>query len=647
MFFDNFHKLKQVKLNTAILSPFFATVLILSTILFSNIYASAGSSGPEVNQDEQVSFDFDNIDIRSFIKIVSELTGKNYVVDPSVKGKITVTSPSPISRKAVSDVFQSVLNVYGFVAVADNELIKIVPYIRAREGGEVVSTGSNFSSDTIVTRIFNIKRADLNELRAVVSPLLSRAGHVTVHAGTRTLIVTDLAGNITRLNRIITIIDNGGPELHQYTKILQHAEADAVAAAITALFSAQPPQSGVRPVVIAEPQSNTLLIHAAKPDMADVMKLIDSLDVSQLKQRSSLKVIRLKHADASAIAKLLSTQLSNLTESEKNKSLHQPSPSSSIAPLITADSYTNSIIISAQPANLKMFEQVIAELDIPRRQILVEALIVEVSTDISREIGMEWRLTNSIDDDGITTIGGTSLPVGGGTSPLQTTATNPLALPPGLAMGIVDGTITWGGATIANIGALARAMEGTSGINVLSTPHLLALDNEEAEIIVGEERPFLKSSQTTDTNAIIRTYEFKDVGLTLRIVPRTTDNNQVILKIFQETRSFIAESDIGAVTTSKRQTKTTIRVGNKQMVAIGGLLKKDRMDLTTAVPCLGDIPLFGHLFKSIKTSSEKTNLMIFITPTIIPDINSLDDATQKYRDRMDSISTPEPKPDIP
>ncbi|HPQ42208.1 MAG TPA: type II and III secretion system protein, partial [bacterium] len=167
------------------------------------------------------------------------------------------------------------------------------------------------------------------------------------------------------------------------------------------------------------------------------------------------------------------------------------------------------------------------------------------------------------------------------------------------------------------------------------------------EIIVGEEQPFLKSSQTTDTNAVIRTYEFKDVGLTLRVTPRTTDDDQVVLKIFQEINTFLAESDIGAVTTSKRQARTTIRVGNGQMVAIGGLLKEDRSDLTTAVPCLGAIPVLGHLFKSVRTSTDKTNLLIFMTPTIIPDLETLENAGRKYKERMESMTAPAPAIDIP
>jgi general secretion pathway protein D len=614
-------------------------VLIIICCLIPLRSISAISPSPS---NDPVTFDFDGVDIRSFIKIVSELTGENYVIDSAVTGAITVTSPKPIPRTAVPVVFQSVLDVYGYVAVADGDIVKIIPVTRAREGVGVISPDATPRVDTVVTRIFQLSRADVNDVRNVIRPLLSRSGHVSAHPGSRTLLITDQAGNIQRLESIIDVIDGTGPRLAQKVMPLHHADAESVATAVTSLYAAQPPESGIRPVVIAERRANSLLIHAAQDDLPLVMKLIEGLDVARAEERASLRVFRLRFANAESVVRLLSTQLvSPDTDGRPGRS---PVTGDSI--IVTADTYTNSVVVSAGPDQIAAVEQVLEELDIPRRQIMVEALIVEMSSDLTRELGVEWRLTDAIDDDGYTVIGGTTLPVGG-SSALQTTSVNPLALPPGMAFGIVDGTITWGGTTIANIGALARVMQATSGVNVLSTPHLLALDNEEAEIIVGEERPFLTGSQTTDANAVIRTYEFRDIGLTLRVTPRTTDDGQVILRLFQEIRSFLAESDVGAFTTSKRQTRTTIRVANGQMVAIGGLLKEDQRNLVSEVPCLGAIPLLGHLFKAVNTRTTKTNLMIFMTPTIIPDIDSLSTVSEKYIFRMDSEPSMESPIDIP
>ncbi|HPQ41554.1 MAG TPA: secretin N-terminal domain-containing protein, partial [bacterium] len=449
-------------------------------------WPAAGQQGGDPAVSDAVTFDFDAVDIRSFIKIVSELTGRNYVVDPAVTGQITVTSPQPVPMDAVDDVFQSVLNVYGFVAVSEKDIVKIVPAIRAREGGELVGTDVRRGDDTYVTRIFRLERADVNELRSVVSPLLSRAGHVSAHPGSRTLIITDIAGNVDRLEGIIGTIDGSGPELVQRIIALNHADAESVATAVTALYAAQPPASGVRPVIIAESLTNTLLIHAAKSDLPGVKKLISGLDVPRTDQRATLKVIRLRYADAASVASILNSQWAPVSGDGGRQASSSRNPGTGSAAIsVTADTYSNALIVSASPEMLLMAETVIRDLDIPRRQILVEAMIVEMSSDLTRELGMEWRLTDSIDEDGTTAIGGTTFPTGSGGSPLQDTAANPLGLPPGMAFGIVDGTISWGGTTIANIAALARAMEGTSGVNVLSTPHLLTLDNEEAEIIVG------------------------------------------------------------------------------------------------------------------------------------------------------------------
>ncbi len=604
--------------------------------LVSICTASPGAS------NDHVTFDFDGVDIRSFIKIVSELTGENYVIDPAVTGTITVTSPKPIPRTAVPVVFQSVLDVYGYAAVADGDIVKIIPVTRAREGVGVITPDDTPRLDTVVTRIFQLSRADVNDVRNVIRPLLSRSGHVSAHPGSRTLLITDQAGNIQRLESIIDVIDGTGPRLAQKVMPLQHAEAESVATAVTSLYAAQPPESGIRPVVIAERRANSLLIHAAQDDLPLVVKLIEGLDVSRAEERASLRVFRLRFADAESVSRLLSTQL--VSPDSDGRPSRTPATGDSI--IVTADTYTNSVVVSAGPDQIAAVEQVLKELDIPRRQIMVEALIVEMSSDLTRELGVEWRLTDAIDENGYTVIGGTTLPVGG-SSALQTTSVNPLALPPGMAFGIVDGTITWGGTTIANIGALARVMQATSGVNVLSTPHLLALDNEEAEIIVGEERPFLTGSQTTDANAVIRTYEFRDIGLTLRVTPRTTDDGQVILRLFQEIRSFLAESDVGAFTTSKRQTRSTIRVADGQMVAIGGLLKEDQRNLVSEVPCLGAIPLLGHLFKAVNTRTTKTNLMIFMTPTIIPDMDRLSAVSEKYIYRMESEPPMESPIDIP
>jgi len=605
-------------------------------IVFVSLFTAAMA---QENHESGVMFDFSDVEIGSFVKIVSELTGENYVIDPSVAGKITVTSPKPIPREAVPSVFQAVLEVYGFVAVRDEGIIKILPVARARQSGILPHSRDTGDMDnTVQTRVLNLKSADVPEIRTLLQPFLSRAGNISAHAPTRTLIITDLVRNLDRLERVIISLDNASPAYLQEVIPLDHSLADEVAKALSALFAVQLPGQQSRPLIVPEERSNSLLIHASKTDIVTIKSLIVKLDKPALPDRSRVRVTRLHNADAEAVARTLNTQLGPAGEEGSGSTRRE---SSEQRYTVAADVTTNSLIITASPDEMNTIENVIRQLDLPRKQILVEALIVEISSDLTRELGIEWRLTDEVEEGRYRVVGGTNLSSDGPTSPMQQVMENPYAIPSGIALGLVKGTISFGGVEFANIGALARAMETSSGVNILSTPHILTLDNEEAEIIVGEERPFLKSSQTTDTGTVVRTYEFKDVGLTLRITPRITSEDQIQMKLFQEVKNFVAESDIGAVTTTKRQARTTVRAGDGQMIAIGGLIREDQLDRATQVPCLGNIPFLGYLFKGDRRARTKTNLLIFITPNIVEKSSDLDVLTGKYRQQVPDSSDSE------
>ncbi len=585
--------------------------------------------------DQGVTFDFDSVDIRSFIKIVSEITGENYVIDPSITGKITVTSPSPIARSAVPDVFQTVLEVYGFTSVYDGGIVKIVPFGRARQSGILGdSETEGIPGNAMETRILTVQTVDVNEIRSLLQPLLSPAGTVAGVPTAGTVIVTDLARNMARLTDLVRSLDQASPELTQDIRPLSYADASGIAESLNALFSSQSGRSGIHPVIVSEPRSNTLLIVASKRDLAAIHGLIGKLDQPLPETRHGVRVIRLKHADATAVAAILNAQLGQAVQAGETKEGRPNTFRSGLPVSITADPHTNSLVVSASPKEFQSIGDVVADLDIPRRQILVEALIVEISSDRTRDLGMEWRLTDPVADGEFRGVGGTNLSPDGSAGAMQQTALDPYHLPSGLVLGMVKGTVTFGGVEFANIGALARAMENASGVNILSTPHLLTLENEEAEIIVGEERPFLKSSQTTDNGAVVKSFELKDIGLTLRMTPRSTPDGQIVMKLFNEIKNFVAETDVGAVTSTKRQAKTAIRVNSGQMVAIGGLLKEDQIQRKAQVPCLGDIPGLGWLFRASRNSNTKTNLLIFISPYLIRDEKELDELTEKYKLRL-------------
>jgi general secretion pathway protein D len=602
------------------------------------ILASILVTGVRAEDSPGVTFDFSDIEIRSFIKIVSELTGRNYVVDPAVTGKITVSSPHSIPKEAVPSVFQAVLDTYGFVAVSEGEIVKIVPATRAKQEGASPSIETPIEDNAMETRIMTPKSLNVSELQNMLSPLLSRAGHMAVHATSNTLILTDLRNNIERLTNIVNSLDKAGPDFSMDIIKLEHAEADNLADALNGLFTSKSINPETKPVIVAETHSNSLLLYAPKSLISEIAKLTAMLDQPLPEARSRFRVFHLKNADAQQMATVLNAQLNQILKTQEGgdpKSGKDKDRFSSSGILIGADPATNALIVAAPPKDLELIEEVVSSLDIERKQILVEALIMEISSGRTKELGIEWRLTDELSAGEWRGFGGTNLPLEGTTGDLQNAQKNPFNTPAGLVLGLVKGTVTFGGVEFANIASLARAMENKSGVNVLSTPHLLTLDNEEAEIIVGEERPFLKSSQTTDTGAVVRTYEFKDVGLTMRLTPRISEDGQITMKLFQEVKNFVAESDVGAITSTKREAKTTIRIADGQMTAIGGLIKEDSINNRSQVPCLGELPLIKYLFRSDKHANSKTNLVILITPHIIKNQGDLRELSDQLRKKVE------------
>ncbi len=583
---------------------------------------------------EDVALDFSDIDIRSFIKVVSELTGQNYVLDPAVTGKITVTSPRSIPREAIPSVFHAVLDVYGFTAVSEGNIVKIIPSTRAKQEGDSVGGVRSGDADSFVTKIIRTERVDPEEIRALVQPLLTRAGHVAVHIPSRTLIVADTRRNVNRIDAIVASLDSAGGDTSFQVLCLEDAEAAQIADALNALFNASHVKSGERPVFIAETRSNCLLVNATRNVLDITRTLLQDLDRPLAVNRGIIRVHHLSHIDAVKVAAALNSQVDRIetaTAPDQDEPARKDRRAQKSPITISPEPSTNALIVTASPEEHQAIEAVLTDLDTPRRQILVEGLIVEMSSDRMRELGLEWRLTDALSESEYRGLGGTNLPIEGESGALEDVSRNPLSAPAGLALGIAKGTISFGGQEFVNLAALARAMEGQSGVNILSTPYLLTLDNEEAEIIVGEERPFLKSSQTTDTGAVVKSYEFKDIGLTMRILPRITTDATITMRIFQEIRDFVAESDIGAVTSTKRQARTVVRVNDGQIAVIGGLLKESRIDRRSQVPCLGSLPGIGYLFRSSRDSRTKTNLLIFITPRLMTEPGDLDAATGRYR----------------
>ncbi len=638
--------------------------ILLCALAFNDAISERTTTGtnPSAGAQKLISFDFSNTDILAFIKIVSELTGKNFVVDERVKGKVNVISPEKIPLSAVYSIFQSVLSVHGYTAVPMGDIVKIIPQKQVKDTGVETYTGrlpDKLALEEYVTLIRRLRYIDAQELIAIFRTIMPPEASIIAHAPSNTLIITDTRANVSRMMMIIDNIDIMDAFNEPRIFELKYADAQTIADILYSLFSGDdsvtgniktniPGRRGRRAtvaggaqqlVIVPETRTNSLIISADANQLRIIESLIQSLDSEVSKDRSSFHVYYLEHADAQNLKEVLTQQVTQV--SHRPGMPPQQSSGQSLFKeevVISADQETNSLIITASPYDYQILKDVIAKLDVPRAQVLVEALIVELTLEKSQEIGVEWRSLEQPEAGKYTPFGGTTLPSGAsGSSALTEAMTNPYAPPSGMILGIAKGTFTFGGKEYVNIGALARAFQADSDVNVLSTPHILTLDNQEAEIIIGEERPFLRSTQTTSLDSVIRTYEYKDVGLTLRITPHISQSQFVKLDIFQEIKDFVEQMEVGAITTTKRQAKTTVVVEDKQTVVIGGLIKDNISKGNALVPCLGKIPIIGWLFKSMKTQNKKTNLMIFITPYIISNPAQLVPITDSKHQKMEDL----------
>lgn len=596
-----------------------------------------------------VLLDFEDVDIRTFIKAVSEITGRNFIIDPQVKGTVTIICPESVPKDAVLSIFESVLNVNGFGSITGDNITKIVPLRDIRSQGLKTFTDAEkvkgISRDEFISKIFSLKYIDVEEAIDLIRPMLSKDGAFASHIPTNTLILSDCAANIDRISKIFSQVDIEGSSSGIWVLELKYGDAEAISNELSAIFKSEagtapittkPPAMGrTRPIsnvkIVPDRRTNSLIVVASADQFSQIKEMVQKLDVEAPKSQARANVYYLQNADAEELAKVLTEQVS---KSEQEKALNKPGSSlfeGRVA--ITADKATNALVINASPSDFAIILEVIKKLDVPRHQVFVEGLIAEISAEKTHELGVEWRITDQPQEGSTRPFGGTNLPTTD-TGLISQAATGPQGFPSGLVLGVVKGTITYNNQEFLNLGALIRAFRGDSDVNILSTPHLLTMDNEEAEIIVGEQRPFLKSAQTTSDASIIRTYDYKDIGLTLRITPHISNERFVKLKIEQEVKDFIEQVEVGAITTTNRQAKTTVLVEDGQTVVIGGLMRDNKKGIGTYVPCLGKIPVFGSLFRNIKTQSKKTNLIIFITPHIIRNPEALKQITDRKDQQM-------------
>jgi len=591
------------------------------------------------SSSEKITMDFDNVDIRLVIKFMSELTGKNFILDDRVKGKVTVISPMEIRVKDAYAIFESILEVNGYTAVSSGNITKIIPESHAASknletiSGDFSEAEMNYD-DSMVTQIIALQYAEADKVKAILHPLISRESKILSYLPTNMLILTERVSNINRLMKIIKQIDVENGEAVILIIHIQYARVDVLAKQLQMIFGEKTSRhgkskksmarGGIKLKIIPDERTDSIIIVTGPELLKEVRELIQKLDIPTPKDKDDIHVYFLKNSKAEDMAKVLA-QIMTKTLAKKGKDGKSATP-----PTVVADKATNSLIITASPGNYKVLERVIQKLDIMRPQVLVEALIAEVSYNKSRDLGVEWRAMREISE------GGSIIPFGGTNfGEINAIMSNPLAPAPGMFIGLTKGFIEMGGMTFPNLAALIAAYQQDGDVNILSTPHILTTDNEEAEIIVGEEVPI--STRDVINDNISYSTNYKNVGLTLRLTPHINQDGYIKLEIYQEIKKVIAfmETPSGQTPrTTTRQARTTVMLKDGQTAVLGGMIRDDSIETSQRVPCLGSIPLLGWAFRSTHKDGEKTNLQIFITPHIIKNPEDINIFTTEKKDKL-------------
>ena len=575
-----------------------------------------------------ITLNLKDADINTLISTVAEVTGKNFIVDPRVKGKVNIISNRPMEQEETYRVFLSILQVHGYSAVPSGKVIKIIPDITAKQSSIPVQKPSDGSSlDEFITQVIPIQNVAAAQLVPILRPLVPQQSHLAAYPPTNVLIVSDRAGNINRMLDIVRRIDKANSAEVEVVQ-LEYASASDVARILGLLYKKDQnePQSA-KLTIATDERTNSVLLNGDPAARIKARAIIAHLDTDLGGDSGSTQVVYLKYADAKEMVSVLTGISDNLQTTSKttsrSKSKKKRSSSSSGSQIkvnIQAHEATNSLVITAPPKILASLKMVIQQLDIRRAQVMIEAIIVEVSADKAEELGVNWifdAASRNSSEDGYAV---TSNFGGVLNNILSFSESGTGSIPGGLTIGLGD--FKSGG---TRFGAVINALGSAAGSNILSTPTIMTTDNEAAEIRVAENVPFV-TGQYSNTGASsssvspFQTIKREDVGLILKVKPQINEGNAIKLDIEQEVSS-LSTSAANAVdiTTKKRSIKTSIMAEDGQVIILGGLMDDTVEETEQKVPGLGDIPLFGELFKYSKTSKVKRNLMIFLHPVIIRD----------------------------
>jgi general secretion pathway protein D len=565
----------------------------------------------------QITPNYKDADLGQVIEAVSQVTGRNFIVDPRVRAQVTMLSNTPMSADAFYEAFLAILQVHGFVAVPSGSIIKILPDATARQlPANDLPDRVSATSDEIVTQVVQVRNVSAAQLVPILRPLIPQYGHLAAYPSANMLIIADRASNVNRMVRIIGRIDRSGDGDIEVLR-LEHASASEIVRVVNSLNSAQGADAGAAARIVADERTNSVLIGGEASQRLRFRALITHLD-TPLEAGGDTQVRYLRYADAEKLAAKLKEQA---LASAPAQPAQAAAPGGDRSVTIWAEPETNALVITAPPKTMKSLMAVVDRLDIRRAQVIIEAMLVEVTRDATRDLGVNWIVDGSGDDF---LVGLFNQPIGG-------------ASIGDIAAGIEDpssvtaapGGLTIGGARIrdsgTNFAVILRALASDGDTNVVSMPSVITLDNEEAQIKVAQEVPFKTGSFTTPVAGgpagpnPFTTIERKEVGNILKITPQITDENTILLKIEQEASgiSVAATAVAGDLVTNKRTITTRVLVDDGGMLVLGGLIEDRLTESEQRVPLLGSIPLLGELFKVRNTQKTKTNLMVFIRPRVL------------------------------
>ncbi len=571
-----------------------------------------------LGQEQGITLNWKDADIRTVVEAVSEATGKNFILDPRITGKVNLLSSEPMSKDAFYEAFLSILQVHGYVAVESGNLTKILPDATARQFPTAFGTDNAAGPDDMATQVVQVHNVGATQLVPILRPLIPQYGHLVAHSGSNMLIISDRAANLARMVTIIRRIDMASDEDIEVVS-LQNASATEIVRIMTALTQTQRADGApVTTSLVADARTNSVLIGGDKSDRLRLRTLIAHLD-TPLEEGGASQVRYLRYADAEELATKLQTHFTNQATAVGQTAA---GPTGADGVSIWADTQTNAIVVTAPPKMARELMQIVDRLDIRRAQVLVEAIIVEVIADEDNRLGVSWLIG---EDSGNTPIALTDFADLPGVVDLATAAGGGTADPSGLVRSGVTvglGRISDSGVSFA---AILSALEGDANTNIISTPTIVTTDNEEATLNVGQEVPFVTGSftNTGGTGGSVNPFQTinrQQIGVKLSITPQISEGNSMVLDISQEISS-IAQSAGDAVDliTNQRIVETTVIVDDGEILVLGGLIEDTLLEGDQSVPILGKIPLLGALFRSRTTKKTKTNLMIFIRAEIMRD----------------------------